>query len=90
MLSPEVFEKHSDVVLRGVVQWGNIDGRQAVGQDDLVGLFQPFDSVKHYVFSGGIKFKQPKFCKITSLYFWTLMQLHRGYNYKHITSVVCD
>ena len=37
-LSLEVFKKHSDVVLRDVVWWGNIGGRM-VGLDDPGGLF---------------------------------------------------
>ena len=38
----EIFMKHLDVVLRDMVQWGNIGGRWVVGVDDLGGLFQPW------------------------------------------------
>ena len=40
--SLEVFKKHLDVVLRDMVQWGNIDGRQVIELDDFGGLFQPW------------------------------------------------
>ena len=41
-LSLEVFKKHLGVVLRDIVQWGDIDGRRVVGLDDRGGLFQPW------------------------------------------------
>ena len=41
-LSLEVFMNHVDVVLRDMVQWGNIGGRWTVGLDDLGGLLQPW------------------------------------------------
>jgi len=34
-----LFKKHLDVVLRDMVRWGNIGGRQMVGLDDFGGLF---------------------------------------------------
>jgi len=40
-LSLDVFKKCLDIVLRDMVQWGNIGGRWMVGLDDLRGLFQP-------------------------------------------------
>ena len=35
----EVFKKSSNVILRDMVQWGNIGGRWMVGLEDLGGLF---------------------------------------------------
>jgi len=40
--SLEVFDKHLDVVLRGMVSCGSTVGRWTVGLDDLGGLFQPW------------------------------------------------
>ena len=36
----EIFMKHLDVVLRDMVQWGNIGRSSMAGLNDLGGLFQ--------------------------------------------------
>ena len=40
--SLNVFSKHFDVILQGMVQLGNSGGRWTVGLYDLGGLFQPW------------------------------------------------
>ena len=37
--SLKVFKKHSDIVVKDMVWWGNIVSRRTVGQDHLVCLF---------------------------------------------------
>jgi len=40
--SLEAFKIHLDVVLRDMVQWGNIGDRWMIGLDDLGGPFTPW------------------------------------------------